>query len=129
VQSSVAALKLVQAIAQTEWAERPRLWFITQGAQAVADDSSLALAQTPLWGLGRVVAEEHPEFWGGLIDLEATAVPDHNAPSWPTSSSFQRARTSLPSATKNSLWLVLRGWLRLVAPRPRLPGNPTPVTW
>jgi acyl transferase domain-containing protein/acyl carrier protein len=79
VQSSVAALKLVQAIAQTEWAERPRLWFITQGTQAVGDDKSLALAQTPLWGLGRVVAEEHPEFWGGLIDLEATAVPEATA--------------------------------------------------
>jgi acyl transferase domain-containing protein/acyl carrier protein len=78
--SSVSALKLVQAIAQTEWPERPRLWFVTQGAQAVADDKSLALAQTPLWGLGRVVAEEHPEFWGGLVDLAAAAVPTTTAP-------------------------------------------------
>ncbi|VFN06062.1 MAG: KR domain-containing protein, partial [Candidatus Kentron sp. G] len=24
--------------------------------------------QAPLWGLGRVIAQEHPDLWGGLID-------------------------------------------------------------
>jgi hypothetical protein len=31
------------------------------------------LGQAPIWGFGRVVAEEHPEFWGGLIDLESAS--------------------------------------------------------
>src|SRR5208282_2557140 len=26
-----------------------------------------------LWGLGRVIAQEHPTFWGGLVDLEPGA--------------------------------------------------------
>lgn len=55
--------------------EGPRLWVVTQNAQATAEavasrtGSGPALAQAPLWGLGRVVAIEHPELWGGLIDL------------------------------------------------------------
>ena len=30
----------------------------------------MALSQAPVWGLGRVLAEEHPECWGGLVDLD-----------------------------------------------------------
>ena len=30
----------------------------------------LNIAQSPIWGLGRVIAQEHPAFWGGLIDLD-----------------------------------------------------------
>ncbi len=44
----------------------PRLWLVTRGAEH-------ALAQTPLWGLGRSFALEYPEMWGGLIDLPAEA--------------------------------------------------------
>jgi NAD(P)-dependent dehydrogenase (short-subunit alcohol dehydrogenase family)/acyl carrier protein len=29
----------------------------------------VAVEQAPLWGLGRVIALEHPEIWGGLVDL------------------------------------------------------------
>ena len=35
----------------------------------------LSVAQSPLWGLGRVIAQEHPTFWGGLVDLEPGASP------------------------------------------------------
>ena len=28
------------------------------------------MTQSPVWGLGRVIALEHPEFLGGLIDLD-----------------------------------------------------------
>ncbi|WP_425388714.1 beta-ketoacyl reductase [Dactylosporangium aurantiacum] len=38
------------------------LWCVTRGA---ATDP----AQRAVWGLGRVVALEHPDRWGGLIDL------------------------------------------------------------
>jgi acyl transferase domain-containing protein/acyl carrier protein len=64
-------LYLIQAMAQAEWQERPRLWLVTQSAQAVIDGDLPVLAQSPLWGFGRVVATEHPELWGGLIDLDA----------------------------------------------------------
>ena len=32
-------------------------------------------AQATLWGLGRVLALEHPEFWGRVIDIDES-VPD-----------------------------------------------------
>ncbi|MGZ9827574.1 beta-ketoacyl synthase N-terminal-like domain-containing protein [Tsukamurella ocularis] len=43
-----------------------RLWLITEGA---ADGSTPdAAAQAVLWGLAGVVAAEHPQSWGGLLD-------------------------------------------------------------
>ncbi|WP_433281455.1 type I polyketide synthase [Micromonospora sp. CA-244673] len=46
----------------------PRLWAVTRGVRESADPA--ALADAPLWGLGRVLATEHPELWGGLVDLD-----------------------------------------------------------
>ncbi|KAB2346959.1 type I polyketide synthase [Actinomadura rudentiformis] len=45
-----------------------RLWTVTTDVREVADES--ALAQGPLWGLGRIIAGEHPEVWGGMVDLD-----------------------------------------------------------
>jgi amino acid adenylation domain-containing protein len=74
------ALSLVQALGHKEGAGGPRLWLITQGAQAVEQTSgSLAIAQAPLWGFGRAVAQEHPTLWGGLVDLAPDASPKENA--------------------------------------------------
>lgn len=52
-----------------------RLWFVTRGAEPVADVpiSESGLMQSPLTGLGRVITLEHPEIWGGIIDLDETA--------------------------------------------------------
>ena len=67
----INALQLVQQMAGRPWREQPRLWLITQGAQAAGDDAPpVAVMQAPLWGLGRVIAQEHPALWGGFIDLE-----------------------------------------------------------
>ncbi|MEV0136904.1 acyltransferase domain-containing protein, partial [Dactylosporangium sp. NPDC050688] len=51
------ALTMVQTVA----VDAP-LWCVTRGA---ATDP----VQRAIWGLGRVVALEHPDRWGGLIDL------------------------------------------------------------
>ncbi|MBO2456944.1 type I polyketide synthase [Actinomadura violacea] len=46
------------------------LWMLTQGAVAVGADEVLASpVQAQVWGLGRVVGLEHPDRWGGLVDL------------------------------------------------------------
>ncbi len=52
-----------------------RLWFVTCGAQAVTPTSNhpIAVDQAALWGAARVVAEERPDLWGGLIDLDPAA--------------------------------------------------------
>ncbi|MEV0504964.1 acyltransferase domain-containing protein, partial [Streptomyces spectabilis] len=47
-----------------------RLWTVSQGAVATGrGDRAVSPGQAQLWGLGRVVALEHPDRWGGLIDL------------------------------------------------------------
>jgi malonyl CoA-acyl carrier protein transacylase len=62
-----SAMHLVQALSQHP-RNTPRLWLVTQGAMPIAQ-SLPAIAQTPLWGMGRVISLEHPQFWGGMIDL------------------------------------------------------------
>ncbi len=47
----------------------PKLWMATRGAVAIGDAPCIP-AQAPAWGLGRVVAMERPEIWGGQIDLD-----------------------------------------------------------
>lgn len=66
-----SVLTLVQELAQAQWLDLPRLWLVTRGAQAAEEEPlPLAVAQAPLWGLGRVMAQEHRVLWGGLVDLE-----------------------------------------------------------
>jgi acyl transferase domain-containing protein/pimeloyl-ACP methyl ester carboxylesterase len=61
-------LALVQAL-RAEM-RSPRLWIVTRGACAVGSEAAVAPCQAALWGLGRVAALEHPDAWGGLIDLD-----------------------------------------------------------
>jgi amino acid adenylation domain-containing protein len=70
-----SALYLVQALAQN-YLEPPRLLLVTQGAQPVGVASGVpGLAQSPLWGMGQVIALEHPELNCVLVDLDPNA-PD-----------------------------------------------------
>jgi hypothetical protein len=63
-------LRVVQALAQQAGDRPPRLWVVTRGAQPAVAGGPLAVAQSPVWGLGRTVRLEHAEVWGGLIDLD-----------------------------------------------------------
>jgi acyl transferase domain-containing protein len=64
-------LHLVQALGRLGGVEVPRLWLVTRGAQSVGRESTPPVpAQAPLWGLGRVIAHEHPELRCTRIDLE-----------------------------------------------------------
>lgn len=66
-----SVLHLVQALARADWPEAPCLWLVTQGAQATGLESApVSVGQVPLWGLGRVIASEHPELWGGMVDVD-----------------------------------------------------------
>ena len=70
-------LYLLQALAQTGWTPFPRLWVVTQGAQSIGPDPvPLELAQAPLWGLGQVIALEHPELRCTLLDLATDQTRD-----------------------------------------------------
>ncbi|WP_260867559.1 type I polyketide synthase [Streptomyces sp. SAJ15] len=63
---------LAEALARRAEYTAARLWCATRGAVAVgASDRLDSPAQAQVWGLGRAVALEQPERWGGLIDLPA----------------------------------------------------------
>ncbi|GAB1639954.1 type I polyketide synthase [Krasilnikovia sp. MM14-A1259] len=48
------------------------LWVLTCGAVAAGPGETLTSpVQAQLWGLGRVIALEYPERWGGLVDVPA----------------------------------------------------------
>ena len=50
------------------------LWVLTRGAVAAGPGEELSSpVQAQAWGLGRVAGLEHPDRWGGLIDLPAQA--------------------------------------------------------
>ncbi|MEU6085095.1 type I polyketide synthase [Streptomyces sp. NPDC047108] len=64
----VAGLALIQACGDTGL--RAPLWLATSGAVTTGDSDPLRNpVQNGTWGMGRVAALEHPEFWGGLVDL------------------------------------------------------------
>lgn len=47
----------------------PRLWFLTQGLQAVRDTDPIDPSRAWIWGLGKVVALEYPDWNSTLLDL------------------------------------------------------------
>ncbi|MEM8640791.1 MAG: type I polyketide synthase [Cyanobacteria bacterium P01_G01_bin.54] len=72
--SCAGLFHLAKALAQNVSTVPCRLWIVTQNAQTpIAQDS---LQQNLLWGLGTTIALEHPQQWGGLIDLPATLDAD-----------------------------------------------------
>ena len=66
----------MQALAEMGSSQPPKLWLLTRGAQPAWPQTRLnSIAQAPIWGLGRTLALEHPELWGGLIDVAADGDP------------------------------------------------------
>ncbi|MEH0473994.1 SDR family NAD(P)-dependent oxidoreductase [Streptomyces sp. B21-097] len=72
-----ATLALMRALAAGPSATR--LWVATSAALCTGpgDESPGDPAQAQVWALGRVFGLEHPDSWGGLVDLPAT--PDATA--------------------------------------------------
>ncbi|GAB2907070.1 hypothetical protein GCM10027075_03390 [Streptomyces heilongjiangensis] len=48
---------------------RAPLWWLTRGGAAVATSDDVRGTAAQLWGLGQVLGLEHPDWWGGLVDL------------------------------------------------------------
>lgn len=67
-----SALQIIQGLGSALGSASGKLWLVTRGTQLVQPSSTVAVAYSSLWGLGRVIALEHPELWGGLIDLETS---------------------------------------------------------
>ncbi|MEG4836966.1 type I polyketide synthase [Microcoleus sp. B9-D4] len=67
-----STLHLVQALVNN-YTKTPRLWLVTRGAQAVNGHHVEQVAQSPLWGMGKVIAVEHPELKCVRVDLDPIA--------------------------------------------------------
>jgi len=113
-------LSVVRTFSQTGVQPPPRLWVITRGAQPTGLESICSVAQSPLWGLGRTIAEEHPALWGGLIDLD---------PSQPIEESMRLLCEELLSPSEEDQ-IALRQSARHVARLVRYRrGEPSGLSW
>ena len=68
-----ALLQTVQTMAAQAGTARPGLWIATRGAQATHRHDGANPAQATAWGMGHVVAIEHPELHCTRIDLDPAA--------------------------------------------------------
>ncbi len=70
-------MRVVQALERTDDSRASRLFLVTRHAQSVAGDTHLhGLSQAPLWGLGAVLALEHPGLRCRRIDLDESGGAD-----------------------------------------------------
>ncbi len=64
---SAQLTELVRVVAARADRSPVTLWVLTTGVHEAADRA--AMRQSALWGLAGVIAAEHPDIWGGVIDL------------------------------------------------------------
>jgi phthiocerol/phenolphthiocerol synthesis type-I polyketide synthase B len=64
------------AATATELGVAPKLFLLTRNAQPVDEGDRANAAHAVLWGLGRTLALEHPDVWGGIIDVDESVPAD-----------------------------------------------------
>lgn len=74
-----SVVHLLQALGQEAGQERPALWLVTRGAQAVGPEDPVNVAQAPVWGFGRVISNELPAFRCRMVDLSPAPAEDEIA--------------------------------------------------
>ena len=102
-----SVVHLVQGLVNRTAPGTPRLWLITRGAQPVLAGEPVAVAQAPLWGLGKTIGFELPALRGTLVDLDPALAP-------PAAAALLWRQLSIDDAEDQ---VALRGEQRLV---PRL---------
>ncbi|NER98455.1 MAG: KR domain-containing protein, partial [Symploca sp. SIO1B1] len=74
IQGCCSTLSLVQALVKGELSKPPQLWLVTCGVPPILGtypDIS-GLAQSSVWGIGKVIGVEHPELNCVQIDLDSS---------------------------------------------------------
>ncbi len=100
----VGALQLIQAAAATDGLVVDGIWLVTRSAQAVdGGGTTIQVAQSPLWGLGRVAINEYQNLHCRLVDL-ATGSRDE----------IESLARELDAATETEDEIALVGELRYV---------------
>jgi acyl transferase domain-containing protein/acyl-CoA synthetase (AMP-forming)/AMP-acid ligase II/acyl carrier protein len=106
-------LHLIQALGGLIGAVSPRLWLITRGAQTVEEEKRpVSLEAATLWGMGRVIALEHPELQCVRIDFSSATDPTE------TDALLQEVISTDPDGEDQ---IALRGQERFVARWVRAP--------
>ncbi|PRC44316.1 polyketide synthase, partial [Mycobacterium sp. ITM-2017-0098] len=110
--------RLVVALAASASAnsKAPRLFVVTRNAQPAVDGDRANPAHAVLWGLGRTLALEHPEFWGGLVDVDETLPPE-------LLSMYLRAEAGITDTDRDDQAIYRAGERRV----PRLEPRPLPA--
>ncbi len=115
----VALLAIAQALLGS--GSRARLWIVTSGAQSTgAPIPDGGLLQSPLWGMGKTFALEHPEAWGGLVDVDP-GEPDR----WAGQVAAELCNHVVQNGEDH---VAYRGGIRLVARVDRAPASSRPPT-
>ena len=74
ITGTASVLHLVQAMIKAAGPEPLRLWVVTRGAQKLGSAAApVEVVQSPVWGLGKVIALEHPELQCTRVDLDPSA--------------------------------------------------------
>ena len=76
---ATAVLGLVRVLHSVQTGTAPRLWIVTRGGQPAGTSPVIDPGGGALWGIGRSLAVEHAELWGGLVDLDPAAPPEESA--------------------------------------------------
>ncbi len=108
---SAEVLHLAQAMAASE--QKPILWLVTESAQAV-DSAPNGFSLATMWGWGRVIALEHPEIWGGVIDIDMRDAPYISAAEIFT-------EITQPDGEDQMAWREGRRYVARLAPHPFAP--------
>ncbi len=75
-----SALYAMQALLAANQGQKGRLWLAVRDTQPVNASGELPLPDSAvLWGLGRTIAREQPELWGGLVACEGNNDADDAA--------------------------------------------------
>ncbi|HGY55104.1 MAG TPA: SDR family NAD(P)-dependent oxidoreductase, partial [Caldithrix abyssi] len=75
--TTLSALYTTQALVNAALRKNPALFLVTSGAVSVSeDDGAVQLAQSAMWGLGRVISVENPDILCRKIDLTQNAQID-----------------------------------------------------
>ncbi|WP_317933106.1 SDR family NAD(P)-dependent oxidoreductase [Streptomyces cellostaticus] len=97
------------------------LWCLTEDVQVTtADERPGDPAREALWGLGRVIALEHPGLWGGLIDVPAGSTAEITR----SLAGVLTGDSGEDQVALRAAEVFVRRWKR-AAPRPRT----APHTW
>ncbi len=71
-------LYLVQALTESNISVNSKVWVITEGVHNVKAETSLQISQATLWGFSETIGIEHPQIWGGIIDIDPKVLTKDN---------------------------------------------------